>query len=177
MKVKYQVLIILTLVVSTFACENAKNKNQEIITKTESKEMPNLDENEFNLEILGQKHFDLWVATQTPNASKEDINNYLDLFVQDVGHQHLPYGVDDSRKLDGKENMRKGMLYYLGGHTEHSASLTSITTGYNVIVIKYETISKGVHPQTKEEVKSSYDTIEVLEIEEGKISMIRKYSE
>lgn len=132
---------------------------------------------EINLDVFGQKYFDLWVATQAHNAAKEDIDHYLNLLVADVGHQHLPYDSDDSRDLDGKKSMRKGMLYYLGGHTEHSATLTSITTGHNVIVIKYDTISKGVHPQTKKEVEFSYDTTEVLEIEAGKVSVIRKYSE
>lgn len=132
---------------------------------------------EVNLELLGQKYFDLWIATQAPDASPKDIDNYLNLLVKNIGHQHLPYDADDSREFDGKKNMKKGMLYYLGGHTEHSATLTSITTGYNVIIIKYDTTSKGFHPQTKKEVNFSYDTTEVLEIENGKVSVIRKYSE
>lgn len=177
MKVKYQALMIVILFVTTIACENKKNKNQENTATTDSKEVENYDENANDLELLGQKYFDLWVTSQAPNASKEDIEKYLDLLVQDIGHQHLPYDPDDSLQPDGKDNMREGMLYYLGEHTEHSATLTSIKTGFNVIVIQYETISKGVHPQTKQEVKSSYETIEVLEIEADKVSMIRKYSE
>jgi len=135
------------------------------------------NDSEVNLDLLGKNYFDLWIATQAPNASPKDIDNYLNLLVKNIGHQHLPYDTDDSREPEGKKNMKKGMLYYLGGHTEHSATLTSITTGYNVIVIKYDTISKGVHPQTKKEVHFSYDTTEVLEIENGKVSVIRKYSE
>ncbi|MFT5815614.1 MAG: hypothetical protein ACI9VT_003388 [Psychroserpens sp.] len=99
------------------------------------------NDSEVNLELFGQKYFDLWVATQAPDASPKDIDNYLNLLVQNIGHQHLPYDDDDSRESDGKKNMKKGMLYYLGGHTEHSATLTSITTGFNVIIIKYDTIS------------------------------------
>ncbi|ACA88973.1 nuclear transport factor 2 family protein [Shewanella woodyi] len=132
---------------------------------------------EVKLEHFAKNYFDLWVATQAPDASKEDIENYLALLTQDIGHQHLPYDSDDIRQPDGKENMRKGMLYYLGGHTEHSATLISITVGYNVVIIKYDTVSKGIHPQTKTEVRFSYDTTEVLEIENGKVSVIRKYSE
>lgn len=132
---------------------------------------------EADLEVLGQTYFDTWVLTQAPNASEKDIDNYLNLLVNDVGHQHLPYDCDDKQESNGKKQMRKGMMYYLGGHTEHSASMTSITTGYNVVVIKYDTKSKGVHPQTKQEVSFSYDTTEVLEIENGKVSFIRKYSE
>ena len=113
----------------------------------------------------------------SPDATKEDIENYLALLTQDVGHQHLPYDSDDIRQPDGKKNMRKGIQYYLGGHIEHSASLISITEGFNVVIIKYDTVSKGVHPQTQKEVSFSYDTTEVLEIENGKVSVIRKYSE
>ena len=168
----------LTLFMSTISCENPKtNSNQDSITKVVSNEVSNHNYNDANLELLGQKYFELWVRTQAPNAAEKDIENYLDILVQDIGHQHLPYDSDDSRELEGKKNMREGMLFYLGGHTEHSATLISITTGYNVIVIKYETISKGVHPETKQEVKSSYETIEVLEVEADKVSMIRKYSE
>jgi uncharacterized membrane protein (UPF0127 family) len=52
-----------------------------------------------------------------------------------------------------------------------------VVTGYNLIVIKYSTKSEGVHPQTEEVIKQEYDTVEVLEIENGKVAVIRKYSE
>jgi hypothetical protein len=81
--------MILILVVFTFACKNSKDENQKVITKTESKES-NLNTNESNLVALGQKYFDLWVLTQEPFATKENINSYLDLLIEDVGHQHLP---------------------------------------------------------------------------------------
>ena len=66
------------------------------------------------------------------------------------------------------------MSFYLGTHTKYSSVLKSVVTGYNLIVIKYSTKSEGVHPQTKEVIKQKYDTVEVLEIEEGKIAVIRK---
>jgi hypothetical protein len=46
-----------------------------------------------------------------------------------------------------------------------------------VVIIKYDTYSKGKHPQTGEVIEQSYDTVEVLELEAGKVSVIRKYSE
>ena len=73
--------------------------------------------------------------------------------------------------------MRKGMSYYLGAHTEHSGKLISHTDGHDVLVIKYETSLKGVHPQSKQVTAQNYLTLEVLEIENGKVSVIRKYSE
>lgn len=89
----------------------------------------------------------------------------------------MPYDIDDSRQQSGKENMRKAMKYYLGSHTKHQATLTSITTGDNVIVIKYKTKLEGKHPDSNKVVKMDFDTVEVLEIESGRVAVIRKYSE
>ena len=38
-------------------------------------------------------------------------------------------------------------------------------------------IAKSIHPQTKEVMTLNFVTVEVLEIENGKVSVIRKYSE
>ena len=69
------------------------------------------------------------------------------------------------------------MSYYLGAHTEYEGRLISQTDGHDVIVIKYESSSKGIHPQTKQEISRQNLTLEVLEIENGKVSVIRKYIE
>jgi len=132
---------------------------------------------EFNSEKFAKDYFDAWTASQSPAATSESLELYLSFLSDDVGHQHLPYDPDGTRSPDGKENMRKGMSYYLGGHTEYSGKLISYADGHNVIVIKYETLAKGVHPQTKEVMALNYQTIEVLEIENGRVSVIRKYSE
>ena len=132
---------------------------------------------EFNPEKFAKDYFTAWTATQRPTATKENIEYYLSFLTEDVGHQHLPYDPDDTRSPDGKENMREGMSYYLGGHTEYKGNLISHTDGYGVVVIKYETSAKGIHPQTKQEITQNFLTLEVLEIENGKVSVIRKYSE
>jgi hypothetical protein len=62
-------------------------------------------------------------------------------------------------------------------HTEYSGILISFTVGHDVVVIKYATSSKGIHPQTKQVTAHNYMTLEVLEIENGRVSVIRKYSE
>lgn len=129
------------------------------------------------LQTLGYQYFNAWSASQAPSAEMADIETYLSYLTDDVGHQHLPYDTDDTREQSGKENMRKGMKYYLGSHTKHQATLTSITTGDNVIVIKYKTKLEGTHPDSKKIVKMDFDTVEVLEIESGRIAVIRKYSE
>lgn len=132
---------------------------------------------ETDLTELGKAYFAAWKATQAPNATKQDIEHYLSFLTRDVGHQHLPYDSDDSRLPAGKQNMLEGMSFYLGAHLAYEAKLHQIIPAHNVVVITYSTVSSGVHPQTKEIVKSEYSTMEVLEIENGKVSVIRKYEE
>lgn len=132
---------------------------------------------EFDANQFAKHYFNAWIATQSPQAKKSDIQNYLNLLKGDVGHQHLPYDPEDNREPNGKEKMLEGMLYYLGAHTEYAAKLKSVVAGYNVVVIKYSTQLTAKHPQTKELIELSYDTIEVLELEGGKVAVIRKYSE
>jgi hypothetical protein len=69
------------------------------------------------------------------------------------------------------------MNHYLGAHTEYTGELISYMPGYDVLVVEYDTSIKATHPQTKEVITDSYRTLEVLEIENGKVSVIRKYSE
>lgn len=139
--------------------------------------LTNANATDFNAKEFAHTYFSAWIATQSPNASKQDIENYLALLVDDIGHQHLPYDSDDTRTADGKQSMRKGMNYYLGLHTSYNGTLIDTTSGFGVVVIQYDTQATGVHPQTKEEVTMKHRTMEVLEIENGKVSVIRKYSE
>ncbi|ACA87093.1 nuclear transport factor 2 family protein [Shewanella woodyi] len=132
---------------------------------------------EVDLKEFGKSYFQAWQATQVPEATTKDVENYLSFLKEDVGHQHLPYASDDSRLPSGKSNMREGMAFYLGAHTAYSATLNQIVPAYNVVVITYSTQSSGIHPQTKEVIHQNYETMEVLEIEDGKVSVIRKYSE
>jgi len=135
------------------------------------------DENSSDKEALAKEYFAMWAKTQQPQATEEDIERYLAFLVDDVGHQHLPYDPDATRSVDGKKSLLKGMMYYLGSHTEYGATLNNITHGFNVVVIKYTTVSVGVHPQTGALIEQRYDTIEVLELEGDKVAVIRKYSE
>lgn len=127
-------------------------------------------------EAFAEKYFDAWSATQLPQAKPEDIERYLALLTDDVGHQHLPYDPSADRDPQGKNKMREGMTYYLGSHMEYRSTLTGQLLGFNVVVIKYETYVKGKHPQTGDMIEKSSETVEVLELENGKVSVIRKYS-
>jgi len=131
----------------------------------------------FDAKRFAQNYYDAWGATQSPQASTDDIELYLGFLADNVGHQHLPYDPDSDRDPEGKNKMREGMTHYLGAHMEYKSRLMEIMPGFNMVVIKYDTYAKGKHPQTGEVVEQSYETVEVLELENGKVSVIRKYSE
>ena len=132
---------------------------------------------EFDADKFAQDYFGAWAATQSPSATRQDLERYLSFLTDDVGHQHLPYDPDGSRGPNGKENMREGMTYYLGAHDEYEGRLVSHTVGHDVVIIKYKSFSKGTHPQTGEEIVRNDVTVEVLEIDNGKVAVIRKYSD
>ena len=132
---------------------------------------------ELDLEFA-QTYFKLMTATQSPNASSVELEKYLSLLTDDIGHSHLPYVVDDSRLPDGKESMRKGMTFYLGAHTEYEATLLDVFVfNKSAIAIRYKNYAKGVHPQSKQPIEYSQTMMEVLELEDDKVAVIRKYHE
>jgi len=133
--------------------------------------------NAADLDALAKNYYSAWAATQRPNANQEDLNRYLEFLTDDIGHQHLPYDPESSREPENKKKMLEGMSFYLGTHDSYAGNLKTVITGHNLVVIKYSTKSVGIHPQTKETIEQEYDTVEVLEIENGKIAVIRKYSE
>jgi hypothetical protein len=133
---------------------------------------------EIDLEKFAQTYFKTMVATQAPNATKIDLENHFSLLKDDVGHSHLPWVTDDSRLPDGKEAMRKGMLFYLGAHTEFSAELLDVFIFNNsAVAIRYKKSAKGIHPQSKEAIAYTHTMMEVLEMENDKVAVIRKYHE
>lgn len=133
-------------------------------------------ETEIDLNAFAQQYFKAMVATQAPDATTQDLENYLALLTDDIGHSHLPYVTDDSRQPDGKQAMRKGMTFYLGAHTEHNAELLDVFTfNQSAIAIRYSNSAKGIHPQHKQAISYSQIMMEVLEMENGKVAVIRKY--
>ncbi len=130
------------------------------------------------LKQLAQDYFQVMVASQAPSATKKELEAYLALLTDDVGHQHLPYEVDDRRLPDGKESMRKGMTYYLGAHTEYQAKLlNTFIFNDSAIAIRYQHSAKGIHPDNNQAIAYTSVIMEVLEVEEGKVARIRKYHE
>ncbi|MBE1299311.1 MAG: nuclear transport factor 2 family protein [Alteromonadaceae bacterium] len=131
-----------------------------------------------NLKDFAQEYFEKFNKTQAPNANKQDVEAYLDLLADDVGHSHLPWVVDDTRLPDGKGKMREGMLFYLGAHTEYRAKLLNVFTfNDSAIAIRYKKTAKGKHPQSGQDIEYSKIFMEVLELEKNQIVVIRKYHE
>ncbi|GLX78365.1 hypothetical protein tinsulaeT_17050 [Thalassotalea insulae] len=131
-----------------------------------------------DLNTLAQDYFTKMMATQAPNATAQDIENFLALMTDDVGSTHLPYVTDDSRQPDGKAQMRQGMSFYLGAHTEYSAKiLNTFVFNDTAIAVRYRNSAKGIHPQNKQPINYTSTMMDVLEIENGKIAVIRKYHE
>jgi hypothetical protein len=136
----------------------------------------NAESDSFDYAQFTQQYFAAWTNVQKPNATNKDLEQYLAFLTDDIGYQHLPYSNDDSRAPDGKAMLRKGMNYYLGIHTEYKAQLTNSAHGHNVIMIEFTTQAKGIHPDNGQAITINNSVFEVLEIEKGKISVIRHYS-
>jgi ketosteroid isomerase-like protein len=129
----------------------------------------------FNHEDFAKTYFDAWNKTQMPNASEVDLDDYLVLLTDDVAYQHLPYRSADERKQNGKEILRKGMNQWLGANTSYRAKLIEVNHGHNVVIIKYQAIMTVKNEETRKERTIERNNIEVLEIDKGKVSVIRKY--
>lgn len=133
---------------------------------------------EMDLNQFAHKYFDLMVATQAPGATEKELEQYLSLLTDDVGHSHLPWVTDDSRLPDGKEQMREGMAFYLGAHTFFEAELLNVFVfNDSAIAIRYKKHAKGVHPQSKQNIEFTDVFMELLELDGNRIGVIRKYHE
>lgn len=131
-----------------------------------------------NLKAFATDYYNAMVASQAPNATTKELEAYLAFLTDDVGHSHLPYVTDDSRLPDGKEAMRKGMTFYLGAHTEYNSELLNIFVfNDSAVAIRYTSNAKGIHPQNNQALEYSNVMMEVLEIEDGQVAVIRKYHE
>jgi hypothetical protein len=49
------------------------------------------DDSKLDLKSFAQQYFDAMVASQAPNATTKELESYLALLTEDVGHSHLPY--------------------------------------------------------------------------------------
>lgn len=131
---------------------------------------------DFDYETFFKSYYQAQLMTQQPKATQEDIEHYLSFLTDDVGNQHIPNAPDDTREPDGKAMMRKGMNRYLGAHSEYHGKIIDVQYGYNVISIKHKFSAKGKRSDGSE-FSYSKIALDVLELENGKVSVIRRYSE
>lgn len=137
-----------------------------------------LAEERFDLKAFALHYYTTMTATQAPNAGAKELETYLALLTDDVGSQHIPYQIDDSRTANGKELMREGMSFYLGAHTHYESELlNTFIFNDSGFAIRYKNHAKGIHPQSKQPIEFSSVMMEVIEVENGKVAMIRKYHE
>lgn len=130
----------------------------------------------FDYDAFVKAYYEAEVKTQQPDATAEDLDHYLSFLTDDVGNQHFPNAPDDSREPDGKALMRKGMSRYLGVHSEYKAELIDYQHGYNAVAIKHKFSAKGKRSDGSD-FSYSKVALDVLELENGKVSVIRRYSE
>ena len=130
---------------------------------------------DFDYDAFVKAYYQAEVATQQPDATKEELEHYLSFLTDDVGNQHLPNAPDDSRQPDGKALMRKGMTHYLGVHAEYKSELISYEFGHNVVAIKHKFAARGKRADGTE-FSYAKTAMDVLELEHGKVSVIRRYS-
>ncbi|WP_185235002.1 nuclear transport factor 2 family protein [Teredinibacter franksiae] len=130
------------------------------------------------LEKFAEEYFATFIATQQDDATKADLETYLDFMTDDVGHTHSPFFSDEKRYKDGKDRLRQAMLPYLKKNTGFKAELIEIRI-FNETAIALRYSHSAVYVDVEKGTKSpwSYVMMEILEIENGKVGMIRKYHE
>lgn len=126
-------------------------------------------------ETFANTYFETWNKTQSPTATIKDLENFLALLTDDVALIHPPYDMTDTREPNGKAIIRKGMTRWLGANTSYTAKLIEITYGYEAIVIKYQAEMTYKDETTGEEKRIVRNNLEVLELDQGKVAIIRKY--
>lgn len=131
---------------------------------------------DFDYDAFVKAYYHAQVMTQQPDATKKDLEHYLSFLTDDIGNQHFPNAPDDSRESGGKELMRKGMSRYLGVHSEYKAEIIDYQYGYNAVSIKHKFSAKGKRSDGSD-FSYSKVALDVLELENGKVSVIRRYSE
>jgi hypothetical protein len=70
--------------------------------------------------------------------------------------------------------MRGGMSRYLGLHTSYEANIIEYIVGFNSVALKHEFSAKGLRSDGSE-FSYSKVVLDVIELENGKVSVIRRY--
>lgn len=133
-----------------------------------------------DLKEFALQYFEAKVATQQPDATAEDLEAYLVLLTDGVGYEHKPYRLLEEGRQEtegGKQRMRIGMTYYLGGNEKFTAELINVAIGHNAIAIQYTGIHEFRRGGEGPVLTEQYNLMEVLEVVDGRVSIIREYNE
>jgi len=137
--------------------------------------MASADSTNLSYVDLANTYAQAWFKTQSSTATKEDLEHYLSLLTDDVAYQHLPYDKTDEREEGGKEVLRRGMAQWLASSVDYKATINSINFSNNLITINYNSSTTIIDSKTKEKRVINRHVIDSLEIDNNKISVIRKY--
>lgn len=124
---------------------------------------------------LANSYADAWFKTQMPNATDKDLQHFLSFLTDDVAYQHLPYDKTDEREEGGKEALQKGMTQWLASNVDYQATINSVNFSHNLITINYDSTTTIIDPKTKQSKTIRRHVIDSLELDNGKVSVIRKY--
>jgi hypothetical protein len=124
---------------------------------------------------LANEYAQAWFKTQMSSATKADLEHYLTFLTDDVAYQHLPYDKTDVREVGGKDVLRKGMAQWLASNIDYKVTINSINFSNNLITINYDSATTIIDSKTKEKRVMNRHVIDSLEIDNMKISVIRKY--
>lgn len=109
-------------------------------------------------------------STMHGNSTSEDVDKLLMLYADDIVYEHPKFGM----KIETKDSVKGGLMSFLEsyGGTEDDARITSSNQmlGSNVSIVEFEMTFK-----TKEDQEVVRKQIQVLEINNGKISRIIDY--
>jgi hypothetical protein len=124
---------------------------------------------------LANSYTQAWFKTQMSTATEADLEHYLSFLTEDVAYQHLPYDKTDEREEGGKEILRKGMAQWLKSNVDYQANINSVNFSQNLITINYDSSTTIIDSKTKEKKIIRRHVVDSLELDNGKISVIRKY--
>jgi hypothetical protein len=124
---------------------------------------------------LANNYAQAWFKTQMSTATKSDVEYYLSFLTDDVAYQHLPYDKTDEREEGGKAVLRQGMTQWLASNIDYKASINSINFSHNLITINYNSSTTIIDSKTKKKRVINRHVIDSLEIDNNKVSVIRKY--
>lgn len=71
-------------------------------------------------------------AAMAENATNETIENKLKLCADNVVYEHVEF----QAKVEGKENMRRGMLSHLGETRNPKFQILKVISGYNMVMVE-----------------------------------------